>query len=423
MATVTFLVACLLIDVKVDASTVTQNNPDTSPPPTARNPWLVLTGFVMLIFATASAEYLVSGVLPQLADDLSVSVSTAGQTVTAYALGVAIGGPVVTVATARLPRKELTIGLGILFVAGTVLTAASPAFAGVIIGRVISACSQATLFAISLMTATAVMGKARQGQAIAIVTSGLTVATVLGVPFGALLGRTNWRLPFIAIIVVATLGTALLAVTMPRTPAPTTGVRDEIGTLLRGSVLLAVSTTVVGFAGVSIVFTYLVPLLTDVTGIASGIIPALLLAYGVGGFAGNLLAGRLADLSLSRTLTGVFVILIVTLLLFPLGAGTVPVMVVLVLVLGLLSTATIAPLQSLVLRHAGDAPTLSLAVNVGAFNLANAIGAALGGVTVAGGLLRWGGFFGAAFALAGLVLTLLALKIPAPTNYTSKESA
>ncbi|MGO2516094.1 MAG: MFS transporter [Corynebacterium variabile] len=377
----------------------------------------------MLIFATASAEYLVSGVLPQLADDLSVSVSTAGQTVTAYALGVAIGGPVVTVATARLPRKELTIGLGILFVAGTVLTAASPAFAGVIIGRVISACSQATLFAISLMTATAVMGKARQGQAIAIVTSGLTVATVLGVPFGALLGRTNWRLPFIAIIVVATLGTALLAVTMPRTPAPTTGVRDEIGTLLRGSVLLAVSTTVVGFAGVSIVFTYLVPLLTDVTGIASGIIPALLLAYGVGGFAGNLLAGRLADLSLSRTLTGVFVILIVTLLLFPLGAGTVPVMVVLVLVLGLLSTATIAPLQSLVLRHAGDAPTLSLAVNVGAFNLANAIGAALGGVTVAGGLLRWGGFFGAAFALAGLVLTLLALKIPAPTNYTSKESA
>lgn len=395
-----------------------------SPTPTTSRPIAVLTGFVILVFCTGTAEYLVAGVLPQLADDVGVSVPTAGQLVTAYALGVAVGGPIVTVATARLPRKGLAVGLGVLFLAGLLLTVTAPTFALIIVGRVVSACAQATLFAIGLTTAANTMGPDKAGQAIAIVSSGLTVSTVLGVPLGSLLsGGSSWRLPFAVLAVVAALGTALLAVTMPRTPAPTTGVRDEIGTLLRGPVLLAVSTTVVGFAGVSIVFTYLVPLLTDVTGIASGVIPALLLAYGVGGFAGNLVAGRLADLSLGRTLTGVFVILIVTLLLFPLGAGTVPVMVVLVLVLGLLSTATIAPLQSLVLRHAGDAPTLSLAVNVGAFNLANAIGAALGGVTVAGGLLRWGGFFGAAFAVAGLVLTLLALRIPAPTTRTAEESA
>lgn len=395
-----------------------------SPTPTASRPITVLTGFVILVFCTGTAEYLVAGVLPQLADDVGVSVPTAGQLVTAYALGVALGGPVVTVATARLPRKGLAVGLGVLFLAGLLLTVTAPTFTLIIVGRVVSACAQATLFAIGLTTAANAMGPDKAGQAIAIVSSGLTVSTVLGVPLGSLLSSgSSWRFPFAVLAVVAALGTALLAVTMPRTPAPTTGVRDEIGTLLRGPVLLAVSTTVVGFAGVSIVFTYLVPLLTDVTGIASGIIPALLLAYGVGGFAGNLVAGRLADLSLGRTLTGVFVILIVTLLLFPLGAGTVPVMVVLVLVLGLLSTATIAPLQSLVLRHAGDAPTLSLAVNIGAFNLANAIGAALGGVTVAGELLRWGGFFGAAFALAGLALTLLALKIPAPTTRTAEESA
>ncbi len=388
----------------------------------------MLAGFVLLVFCTASAEYLVAGVLPQLAADAEVSIAAAGQTVTAYALGVAVGGPIVTVLTARLPRKGLAVGLGVLFIAGTVLTVLAPSFAWIIVGRVISACSQATLFAISLTTATALMGTARQGQAIAIVTSGLTVATVLGVPLGALLGGgTSWRLPFAVIAAAAVLGTALLAWAMPRTPAPTTGVRDEIRTLLRGPVLLAVSTTVIGFAGVSVVFTYLVPLLTDVTGIAANVIPALLLAYGVGGFVGNLVAGRLTDLSLAKTLIGVFVALILTLAVFPLLAGHPAPMIGIVLILGLLSTATIAPLQSLVLRHAAAAPTLSLAVNVGAYNLAIAIGSAIGGLGVAAGLLRWGGFGGAVFAVLGLILTFLALRATprskVPTTATSTADA
>lgn len=387
-------------------------------------PGLVLSGFVLLVFCTASAEYLVAGVLPQLAADISVSIAAAGQTVTAYALGVAIGGPIVTVLTAKLPRKGLAIGLGVLFIAGTVLTVLAPSFAWIIVGRVLSACRQATLFAISLTTATALLGAEKQGRAIAIVTSGLTVATVLGVPLGAFLGGgTNWRLPFAVIAIAAILGTLLLAWTMPRTPAPTTGVRDEIRTLLRGPVLLAVATTVIGFAGVSVVFTYLVPLLTDVTGIAAGVIPALLLAYGIGGFIGNLIAGRLADLSLGKTLVGVFLALVVTLAAFPLLAGYRVPMIGLVLILGLLSTATIAPLQSLVMRHAGAAPTLSLAVNVGAYNLAIAIGSALGGVVVAAGLLQWGGFGGAGFAILGLVLTTLALRAKPRPHTPPTDSA
>ncbi|MGP5364902.1 MFS transporter [Brachybacterium tyrofermentans] len=396
------------------------NRTETSVPSRSERPSLVLAGFVLLVFCTASAEYLVAGVLPQLASDVSVSIAAAGQTVTAYALGVAIGGPIVTVLTARLPRKGLAIGLGVLFVAGTVLTVLAPSFAWIIVGRVVSACSQATLFAISLTTATALMGPDRQGRAIAIVTSGLTVATVLGVPLGALLGGgTNWRLPFAVIAAAAVLGTVLLALTMPRTPAPTTGVGDEIRTLLRGPVLLAVATTVIGFAGVSVVFTYLVPLLTDVTGILASVIPALLLAYGAGGFVGNLIAGRLVDLSLGKTLVGVFLALILTLAAFPLVAPHPAPMIGLVLVLGLLSTATIAPLQSLVLRHAGAAPTLSLAVNVGAYNLAIAIGSALGGLGVAAGLIQWGGLGGAAFAILGLILTALALRATPRTNPTA----
>lgn len=391
---------------------------DTAPPlPTRAHPAWVLTGFVLLVFCTGTAEYLVAGVLPQLAADVGVSTAAAGQTVTAYALGVAVGGPVVTILTARLPRKGLASSLGLVFVLGTLVTVVAPTYTWLIVGRVVSACSQATLFAIGLTTAAAAMGPGRQGRAVAIVSSGLTVATVLGVPLGALLGgNLNWRTPFLVVAVVAVAGVLILCSSMPRTPAPTTGVRDEIRTLVRGPVLLAVTTTVVGFAGVGIVFTYLVPLLSDVTGLTAAVIPALLLAYGVGGFVGNLVAGRFADLDLGRTLIAVFGALVVTLALFPLVAEHPAPMIVMVLVLGLLSTATIAPLQSLVLRHAGAAPTLSLAVNVGAFNMANAVGSALGGVGVAAGLLRWGGVGGAVFAVVGLVLALLALRTTTQTT-------
>lgn len=386
-------------------------------------PGFVLAGFVVLVFCTGTAEYLVAGVLPQLANDMGVNIATAGQAVTAYALGAAIGGPIVTVLTAMLPRKGLALGLGAVFIAGIALTVCAPTFTWVIVGRVVSALSQATLFAIGLTTAVGVMGPDRQGQAIAIVGSGLTVATVLGVPLGALLGgNTSWRIPFVIVTAAAAIGVLLLAAAMPRTPAPVTRVSQEIRTLLRGPVLLAVATTVIGFAGVSVVFTYLVPLLSDVTGIASSAIPALLLAYGVGGFTGNLIAGRLADLSLGRTLLGVFLALIVTLGMFPLVAEYQIPMIGLVLVLGLLSTATIAPLQSLLLRHAAQAPTLSLAVNVGAFNLANAIGSALGGFGVAAGLLRWGGFAGAGFAILGLALTALSLRATPRTETGAVDS-
>ncbi|EGD44985.1 major facilitator family transporter [Nocardioidaceae bacterium Broad-1] len=370
---------------------------------------------MVLVFCTGTAEYLVAGVLPQLARDFAVPVATAGQAVTAYALGVAIGGPVVTVLTARLPRKGLALWLTVLFVAGIALTALAPTFAWLIVGRVLSACSQATLFAIALTTAVGALGHDKAGRAVAIVSSGLTVATVLGVPLGALLGGdTSWRRPFVVIAALAVVGLVSLALTMPRTARPTTGVGDEVRALTRRAVLIAVATTVVGFAGVGIVFTYLVPLLRSVSGLSASYIPLLLLAYGFGGFIGNLAAGRLADLSLGRTLTGVFLLLAITLGLFPVLAEYRAPVTVLVMILGLVSTATIAPLGSLVLRHASNAPTLALAVNVGAFNLANAIGSALGGIGVAAGLMRANGYGGAVLALAGLGLSVLALRQPPP---------
>lgn len=375
--------------------------------------WLVLGGFVLLVFCTGTAEYLVAGVVSHIADDLGVSVAAAGQTVTVYALGVALGGPVMTVLTARLPRKGLALGLSALFLTGVLITAVSPGFTGVLLGRAVSSLSQATLFAIGLVTATDILGDKRSGMAIAIVSSGLTVATVLGVPLGVLLGGgLSWRWPFLILAGITLVGMGMLAGAMPRACAPDSHASDEIRSLLRLPVLLAIGTTVVGFAGVATVFTYLVPLLTDVTGLASTAVPWLLLAYGVGGFAGNLAAGRLTDMSLRATLLATLCLLAVVLGLFPVVALTTAPTVILVLLLGVLSTATVPPLQALVLQHAGAAPSLSLAVNVGAFNLANAMGAVVGGIGVSTNLLRFNGVAGAIFAAMGVGMVALVMRRP-----------
>ncbi|OLF15131.1 MFS transporter [Actinophytocola xanthii] len=370
----------------------------------------MIVGFLLCIFAIGTAELLVSGLLPQIAASMQVSVASTGQLVTAYALGVVVGGPLITVLTARMPRKGLVLGLVALFIAGSLVSAAATSYGLLVVSRVLAALSQGTLYAISLVVVTAVVPPERAGRAIAIVVSGLTVATVLGVPLGALLGQAfGWRTPFLAVALIAAAGGAVLAVAMPRTPASATGARSELRVLARRPVLLAITTTAVGFAGVGIVLTYLVPLLTEVSGFSGGAASALLLAYGVGSLLGNLAAGRLTDVSPLMTVRIVFLGLTVVLATLPFAATWQPTTFVAVLAFGLLATATIAPLQGLLLQHAADAPTLSVTVNVSGFNLANAFGAALGGGIVAAGALRWNGLAGATLALAGLGLSWLAM--------------
>ncbi|GAB2866757.1 MFS transporter [Actinocorallia aurea] len=398
---------------------MTQNplvsGPSVAPavPSSAGRPSILLGGFVLLVFCTGTAEFLVSGLLPQLSADFGVSVPVAGQAATAYALTVAFGGPLVTLATARRPRKGLVLALCGVFVLGTLLSALAPSFPVLLAGRVLAASAQATLFAIALVVATSVVAPEKAGRAVAAVTSGLTVATVLGVPLGQYTGEaTHWRVPFLAVAAVAAAGTVLVALAMPRTAAPAEGALSELAVLRRGPVLLSLATTAFGCAGVGVVFTYLVPLLTDVSGFGGSAVTALLLAYGAGGFAGNVAAGRLADADLGGTLRGVFAAMVAVMALLPFAAPVPWAAVAAVAALGVLSTATIAPLQTVLLRHAAGAPTLSVAVNVGAFNLANALGAALGGIGAGAGLLRWNGLLGAVFALAGLVLAGVLLRRP-----------
>ncbi len=384
-----------------------------------RKNYLILAALCAGVFVVGTSEYLIAGLLPQVGASLGVSVGTAGQAVTAYALGVVIGGPFMAMATARLPRKGLALGLMLLFAAGSAISAWAPGFAVLLVGRVVSSLSHAAFLAVALVTATQVVPPERIGRAIATVASGFTVATLLGVPLGALLGeRAGWRTPFLVLTVLAVAATLLLAVVFPKQPAPQASIRDELRVVTRRPVLLTVATTAVGFAGVATVFTYIAPLLTEVGGFSAWLVSVLLLAYGAGSFAGNLAAGRLTDRSLSATVRGVFGGLIGVLAMFPIAIVWRPSAVLAVLVLGLLATATIAPLQGVILQHAGSAPTLAVAVNVGAFNLGAAAGSVIGGAIVAAGGLRWTGFAAALLSLAGLGLSYLA--VPRATAKTAE---
>jgi MFS transporter, DHA1 family, inner membrane transport protein len=362
------------------------------------------------VFVVGTSEYLVAGMLPEVGADLQVSQATAGQAVTAYALGVVIGGPAVTMATARLPRKGLALGLMLLFAAGSALSSLAPSFGMLLAGRVISSLSHAAFLALAVVMATSVVPEHKTGSAIATVASGFTVATLLGVPLGSLLGHAaGWRAPFAVLTALTLAAVVVLALVLPRQQAPATSLRDELRVVTRKPVLLAIATTAVGFSGVAVVFTYIAPLLTRVAGFSSAAVSALLLAYGAGSFLGNLAAGKLTDKSMSVTVRGVFGGLTGVLVAMPFAAAWQPTAVLAVLVLGLLATATIAPLQGLILHHAGAAPTLATSVNVGAFNLGAAIGSALGGLFVAADALRWTGLAGAVLSLTGLALTYLIL--------------
>ncbi|RLU92088.1 MFS transporter [Streptomyces griseocarneus] len=375
-----------------------------------RKSFATLAALCVSVFVVGTSEYLIAGLLPRVGADLRVSVGTAGQAVTAYALGVVVGGPVVAVLTARLPRKGLALGLMLLFAAGSALTAVAPTYELLLAGRVVSSFSHAAFLALALVMAVDAVPEERAGTAISVVASGFTVATLLGVPLGVLLGDSaGWRAPFAVLTALALVSAVLLAAVLPRRPAPTGRVRDEVRVVTRRPVLLAIATTAVGFAGVAAVFTYIAPLLTRVSGFSSAAVSGLLLAYGAGSFVGNLAAGRLTDRSMSATVRGVFGGLTGVLVLMPFAVARQPTAVAAVLLFGLLATATIAPLQGLILRHAGSAPTLAVAANVGAFNLGAAVGSAVGGVLVSAGALRWTGLAGAVLSLMGLLLTYAVL--------------
>ncbi|WP_115047436.1 MFS transporter [Xanthomonas arboricola] len=338
-------------------------------------------------FGIGTTEFVIMGLLQQVATDLGVSLSAAGLLISGYALGVCVGAPVLTLASARLPRKAVLVGLMAIFTLGNVACALAPDYTSLMVARVLTSLAHGTFFGVGAVVATSLVPAERRASAISLMFAGLTVATLLGVPAGAWLGlQLDWRATFWAVAIVGVLATAAVALWVPADTGATAAVswRQEVAVLGRGEVLLALAMTVVGYAGVFAVFTYIQPLLVEVTGFAQAAVSPVLLVFGVGMIVGNLLGGRLADRRPTAALLGSLAALVVVLAALGLVLHNKTAMVVLVGLLGVAAFATVAPLQLRVLEHArGAGQNLASSLNIAAFNLGNAVGAWLGSVVIA----------------------------------------
>ncbi|MFG3698119.1 MFS transporter [Micromonospora sp. NPDC047620] len=369
-------------------------------------------------FGIGLTEFVIMGLLPQVAADFAVTESVAGWLISGYALSVAIGGVALTAAVTRLPRKPVLLGLMVLFVIGNLLSALADGYGVMMAGRIVAALCHGAFFGIGAVVAARLVAPARRAGAIALMFAGLTTANVLGVPFGTFLGQhLGWRSTFWAITGIGVVALAGLALLVPARPTgdadrPADGLRGELRAFTHPQVWLSLAVTVLGFGGMFGAFTYIAYTLTEVSGFATGTVPWLLVLFGVGLFAGNLLGGRAADVSLSRTLVVVLAALTVVLAFFALTAGSRPLTVASLLLMGGFGFATVPPLQMRIMRYAHQAPTLASGANIAAFNVGNALGAWVGGATIAAGLGYTAPIWaGAAVTLAGLGVLLAALRL------------
>ncbi|ANF32242.1 MFS transporter [Leifsonia xyli] len=340
-------------------------------------------------FGIGLTEFVIAGLLPEVAADFHVDEAAAGWLISGYALAVVVGALGLTAAATRIPRKAALLGLMVLFIAGNLLSALAPSYGVMLGGRVLAALCHGAFFGIGSVVAAGLVAPEKQARAIAVMFTGLTAANVLGVPFGTLLGQAlGWRSTFWAITAIGVVALIGIAVLVPRRAAdkPTAGLRGELSAFRSGQVWLSLAATVLGFGGMFGAFTYIAYTLTGVSGFPSSAVPWLLILFGLGLFAGNWVGGRLADRSIDRTLLWLLAALAVVLVAFALVAGL-PVGAVIALVLmGAFGFATVPALQLRVLSYASHAPTLASGANIAAFNLGNALGAWLGGLTIAAGL-------------------------------------
>jgi DHA1 family inner membrane transport protein len=340
-------------------------------------------------FGIGVTEFVIMGLLMQVSTDLHVSIPTAGLLMTGYALGVFVGAPILTLATRALPRKTTLLALMAIFTIGNLACALAPTYPLLMAARVITALAHGTFFGVGSLVAMSLVAPERKASAIAVMFTGLTIATLLGVPFGAWLGLAfGWRATFWAVAGVGLLALAVLAIFVPRaqeklTPAP---LREEFAVLARPQVQMGLLMTVLGFGGVFAVFTYIQPILTELAGYSKEAVSPILLVFGAGLVGGNLVGGRWADKSLATALLGSLALLTAVMLGSAFAFHDRIGAVLAAFLLGAAAFATVAPLQMRVLQQAGGAGQgLASSLNIAAFNLGNAFGAWLGGAVIAHG--------------------------------------
>ncbi|MFF7113907.1 MFS transporter [Streptomyces albogriseolus] len=371
---------------------------------------LALLALAIGAFGIGTTEFVIMGLLPEVAGDFGVSIPTAGYLVTGYALGVMFGAPLMTVLGTKISRKRMLMLLMGLFVVGNLLSALAPAFGLMLVGRVVASLAHGAFFGIGSVVAADLVAPDKRAGAISLMFTGLTVANVVGVPLGTLVGQSlGWRVTFGIVAVLGVIGLLGVARLVPDVPGPQgVRLRHELAALKNVQVLLAMAMTVLGFGGVFAAITYIAPMMTQVAGFADGSVTWLLVLFGLGMVGGNLVGGKYADRALMPLLYVALGALAVVLALFTLTAHHKIAAAVTITLVGALGFATVPPLQKRVLDHAHGAPTLASALNIGAFNLGNALSAWLGGLVIAAGLgYTAPNWVGAVLAAAALALAVL----------------
>ncbi|MFF9145504.1 MFS transporter [Streptomyces sp. NPDC014861] len=372
---------------------------------------VALLALAISAFGIGTTEFVMMGLLPNVAGDLGTTVPTAGHLVSAYALGVVVGAPLLTALGSRIPRKRMLILLMALFTVGNLASALAPGYGWLLAGRVLAGLPHGAFFGVGAVVAARLVRPDRQARAVATMFLGLTVANILGVPAATLLGQhLGWRATFLVVAVIGLVSLAALARMIPDLPVDERqGLGRELRALGRPQVLLGLLTAVFGFAGVFAVYSYLASMTTEVMGFGESTVTIVLALFGIGMTAGALAAGPLTDRAPRPTLYGSLAALALTLVAFRFTVHVPWLALVTVVVLGAVGFMTTTPLQMLVMEKAKDAPTLASASNHSAFNLANAGGAWAGGAAIAAG---WGwtspALVGAGLAAAGLAVAVAA---------------
>jgi DHA1 family inner membrane transport protein len=372
-------------------------------------PNLPILALAIGAFGIGVTEFAPMGMLPLIANDLGVSIPIAGLLISAYAFGVMLGAPLMTLTTGRFPRRTLLIGLMAIFTVGNLLAAVSTSYGMLLVARLITSLNHGAFFGVGAVVAAGLAPKDKRAGAVAAMFMGLTIANVAGVPLATWAGgQIGWRVSFWGIAGLGVLAMVALRLTLPKLAEPTNGdALAELRVVGRGPVLAALALTVIGASAMFTVFTYITPILQTQTHASIGFVTAMLVTYGVGLTVGNWLGGRFADRSVDLTLMMTLASLTVLLIAFAFAMPFAGPSAVLIFLWGVASFALVPPLQMRVMAAASDAPNLASALNIGAFNLGNAIGAALGGGVIGAGL----GFPAVALAGAGAAATGLALLI------------
>ncbi|MGJ7468585.1 MFS transporter [Kosakonia cowanii] len=360
-------------------------------------------------FGIGTTEFSPMGLLPVIAQGVGVSIPAAGMLISAYAIGVMVGAPLMTLLLSHRGRRNALIFLMAIFTVGNVLSAIAPDYATLMIARIITSLNHGAFFGLGSVVAASVVAKEKQASAVATMFMGLTIANIGGVPAATWLGETiGWRMSFMATAGLGVISMVSLFFSLPKGGAGARpNVRNELAVLMRPQVLTALLTTVLGAGAMFTLYTYISPVLRTLTDATPVFVTAMLVLIGVGFSIGNFLGGKLADRSVTGTLKGFLLLLIVIMLAIPLLARSEIGAAIAMVVWGAATFAVVPPLQMRVMRVAHEAPGLSSSVNIGAFNLGNALGAAAGGAVISGGLgYSFVPVMGAIIAGLGLLLVL-----------------